>query len=58
MSDDNPELLPQEPTLKTIRSSDDSVSEDPEGESSESLIIDTRTVRTPPPPIQVPVIKK
>lgn len=57
MSDDNPELLPQEPTLKTIRSSDDSVSEDLEGESSESLIIDTRTVRTPPP-IQVPVIKK
>ncbi len=44
MSDD---LLPLEPTLKTLRSSDDSITEENEGESSESLIIDTRTIKTP-----------
>jgi hypothetical protein len=53
MSDD---LLPLEPTLKTFRSSDDSITEDLDGESSESLIIDTRTVK--PLPVQVPIVKK
>lgn len=53
MSDD---LLPLEPTLKTLRSSDESISEDQEGESSESLIIDTRTIKTPP--VQVQIVKK